>query len=34
MFHFVGIVVLITLMVLISINDLVAPLPAIDWGGR
>ncbi|MFN0072862.1 MAG: M50 family metallopeptidase [Chloroflexota bacterium] len=34
MFHFVGILVLITLMVLISINDLVAPLPAIDWGGR
>lgn len=34
MFHFVGIVVLITLMVLISINDLVAPIPAIDWGGR
>jgi regulator of sigma E protease len=34
MFHFVGIVVLITLMVLISINDLVAPLPQIDWGGR
>ena len=34
MFHFVGIVVLITLMVLISINDLVAPLPGrFDWGG-
>jgi regulator of sigma E protease len=34
MFHFVGIVVLITLMVLISINDVMAPLPVIDWGGR
>lgn len=34
MFHFVGIVVLITLMVLISVNDLVSPIPSIDWGGR
>jgi regulator of sigma E protease len=34
MFHFVGIVVLITMMVLISVNDLLAPLPAIDWGVR
>jgi regulator of sigma E protease len=34
MFHFVGIVVLITLMVLISLNDLVAPLPPVEWGAR
>src|SRR5260221_162204 len=33
-FHFVGIVVLLTLMVIISFNDLVSPLPAINWGGR
>jgi regulator of sigma E protease len=33
-YHFVGIVVLLTLMVIISFNDLVAPLPAINWGGR
>ena len=34
MFHFVGIVVLITLMVLISLNDISNPLPSIDWGPR
>jgi regulator of sigma E protease len=33
-YHFVGIVVLLTLMVIISFNDLVSPLPAINWGGR
>jgi regulator of sigma E protease len=33
-FHFVGIVVLLTLMVIISFNDLVSPLPAINWAGR
>jgi regulator of sigma E protease len=34
LFHFVGIVVLITLMIVISLNDLQNPLPAIDWGIR
>jgi regulator of sigma E protease len=34
MFHFVGIVVLITLMLIISLNDLVAPIPPVDWGPR
>jgi len=34
MFHFVGIVLLIALMVLISLNDIVTPLPPIDWGLR
>jgi regulator of sigma E protease len=34
MFHFVGIVVLIALMVLISLNDLVSPLPPVEWGPR
>ena len=33
-FHVVGIVVLLTLMVIISLNDVVSPLPAINWGGR
>jgi regulator of sigma E protease len=33
-YHFVGIVVLLTLMVIISFNDLVSPLPAINWVGR
>ncbi len=33
-FHLVGIVVLLTLMVIISFNDLTSPLPAINWGGR
>lgn len=32
--HFVGIVVLIALMVLISVNDIQNPLPTIDWGTR
>jgi len=32
-YHFVGIVVLLTLMVIISINDLAQPLPQIDWAG-
>jgi regulator of sigma E protease len=33
-FHFVGIVVLITLMILISLNDINNPLPSIDWAPR
>jgi regulator of sigma E protease len=33
-FHFVGIVVLLMLMVIISFNDLISPLPAVNWGGR
>ncbi len=32
--HFVGIVVLIALMLVISLNDLQNPLPTIDWGVR
>ncbi|MBV9897723.1 MAG: site-2 protease family protein, partial [Chloroflexi bacterium] len=32
-YHFVGIVVLLTLMVIISFNDLISPLPAINWAG-
>jgi regulator of sigma E protease len=34
MFHFVGIVVLITLMLLISLNDIISPLPPVNWGPR
>jgi regulator of sigma E protease len=34
MFHFVGIVVLIALMVIISLNDIITPLPPVDWGPR
>jgi regulator of sigma E protease len=33
-YHFVGIVVLLTVMVIISFNDLISPLPAINWAGR
>ena len=33
-YHFVGIVVLLTLMVIISFNDLLSPLPQINWSGR
>jgi len=33
-YHFVGIVLLLTIMVIISFNDLVSPLPAINWAGR
>jgi regulator of sigma E protease len=33
-YHFVGIVVLLTIMVIISFNDLISPLPAINWAGR
>jgi regulator of sigma E protease len=33
-YHFVGIVVLLTLMVIISFNDVRSPLPAINWAGR
>jgi regulator of sigma E protease len=32
-FHFVGIVLLLTLMVIISFNDYISPMPAINWGG-
>lgn len=31
-FHFVGIVVLLTLMVIISLNDILSPLPVVSWG--
>jgi regulator of sigma E protease len=34
MFHFVGIVVLITLMILISVNDILSPIPPVNWGPR
>jgi regulator of sigma E protease len=33
-YHFVGIVMLLTLMVIISINDVMSPLPAVNWGSR
>jgi regulator of sigma E protease len=33
-YHFVGIVVLLTLMVIISLNDILSPLPALNWAGR
>jgi regulator of sigma E protease len=33
-YHFVGIVVLLTLMVIISLNDIMSPLPSINWAGR
>ncbi|MDQ3811448.1 MAG: M50 family metallopeptidase [Chloroflexota bacterium] len=33
-YHFVGIVVLLTLMVIISLNDILSPLPAVNWGSR
>ncbi len=33
-YHFVGIVVLLMLMVIISFNDVISPSPAINWGGR
>jgi regulator of sigma E protease len=33
-YHFVGIVVLLSLMVAISINDIISPVPAINWAGR
>jgi len=33
-YHFVGIVVLLTLMVIISLNDIISPLPSINWGSR
>ena len=33
-YHFVGIVVLLALMVLISLNDIFSPLPALNWGPR
>jgi regulator of sigma E protease len=33
-YHFVGIVVLLTLMVIISFNDVLSPAPPINWAGR
>jgi regulator of sigma E protease len=33
-FHFAGLLLLLTLMVLISANDIVSPLPKINWGLR
>ncbi|MBI2756588.1 MAG: site-2 protease family protein [Chloroflexi bacterium] len=33
-YHFVGIVVLLALMVLISINDITSPIPSVNWGLR
>ena len=33
-YHFVGIVVLLALMVLISLNDIFSPLPSLNWGPR
>jgi len=33
-FHFVGLVVLLTLMLLVSYYDIVDPLPAVDWSFR
>jgi regulator of sigma E protease len=33
-YHFVGIVVLLTLMVIISLNDIISPLPSVNWGSR
>jgi regulator of sigma E protease len=33
-YHFVGIVVLLTLMVIISLNDFMSPVPAVNWGPR
>jgi len=32
--HFVGLVVLIALMIVISVNDIQNPLPTVDWGVR
>jgi regulator of sigma E protease len=33
-YHFVGIVVLLTLMIVISLNDILSPLPSVNWGSR
>ncbi|MCC7103976.1 MAG: site-2 protease family protein [Chloroflexi bacterium] len=33
-FHFVGIIVLVTLMVIISVNDIRNPLDAVNWSPR
>jgi regulator of sigma E protease len=33
-YHFVGIVVLLTLMVIISFNDIRSPIQPLNWGGR
>lgn len=34
MLHFVGLMVLIALMVVVSYYDVVAPMPDVDWGGN
>jgi len=33
-YHFVGIVVLLTLMAIITFNDFLQPVPAVNWGPR
>jgi regulator of sigma E protease len=33
-YHFAGIVLLLALMLLISLNDVFSPLPALNWGPR
>jgi regulator of sigma E protease len=33
-YHFVGIVVLLALMVIISVNDIISPIPSLNWGSR
>lgn len=33
-YHFVGIVVLLTLMLAISVNDILSPIPRVNWGTR
>jgi regulator of sigma E protease len=33
-FHFAGIVLLLALMLLISLNDMFSPIPALNWGPR
>jgi regulator of sigma E protease len=33
-YHFVGIVVLLALMVLLSVNDIQNPIPTVNWGSR
>jgi regulator of sigma E protease len=33
-YHFAGIVLLLALMLLISLNDVFSPLPALNWGAR
>ncbi len=33
-FHFVGLMVLLTLMIMVSYYDVITPMPSIDWGLR